>query len=256
MSINKLYTQEIKKQTTYSAVWFPNTTVQPGDVGRLIDYRYQHIGHLKDFDIDCNITKNSNEMSFSYSSADSVSIKVKLSGHEALPGSSLSISDAGVMIRFSKEKGIVFHLSKCKSTMIDNMKQVEDKIISLSKLHKWDDNMVVVTEAVKARSATILISNSHNAAIDLLATGVINLAKLNLADLNAKFDVASKSNLATEFVCDKKLTPLFRTCGVKISINQKRSPDYNYKYMGAPFSGDFELDVGFGSVDYSDFDDE
>jgi hypothetical protein len=254
MSINKLYTQEIKKETAYSAIWFPNITVQPGDVGKLIDYTYNHVCNLNNFDVDFDIIENSNQMDFSYSSADSVTIEGKLSGHAALPGSSLSLSDVGVMVRFSKDKAIVFRLAKCKSTMIDNMKPIEDKIMSLYKTGKWEKNMVVVTEAVKAHSATIIISNSHDAAIDLLAKGTFNLAKIDLADIGAEFEVVKRSNIATEIIASQGLTPLFKTCGIKLSIFRKVSPGYQDEYVGSPYSGNYDFELGVRSVDYSDFD--
>jgi hypothetical protein len=252
MSINKQYTQEIKKETTYSATWLPNLIVHPGDIGTLTNYNYHHVTNLSNFGINFNVVQDSTEMEFNYTSSDSVTIDTKLSGHVAPSGSNLSLLDQGVLIRFSKDKAIIFRLAKCKSTMIDNMKPIEDTMISLQKSREWKDDWVLVTEVLRAQSGTIIISNSKDAGIDLLAKGRVNLATFDLADVGAHFKVVKRTNIATEIVAAKGLTPLFRTCRVKLSILQNASMAYDN--WVSPFGNlDFKLCVEF--ADYSDFDD-
>jgi hypothetical protein len=242
MNVNEQYTKELKKQFDYSATWFPSTILQPGDVGTLKDFKFRHVSSLHNLGINCKITRKSSTMEFDYCSGNSVCITSKASGQAKIPGSSLSLSDTGVNIKFSRDKAIVFRLAKCTSTFIDDLIPILEKLKSMVKTGAWTNDMALVTEVLKAKAATIIISNSSNAQIDLVAKGNANLSSINLADLDSGFHVLKKSNIATDFVCSRGLTPLFRTCGMKKSV-----------------TGSIHLTLGkqpsliFGPVDYSDF---
>jgi hypothetical protein len=246
MGVSEQYTKKLKKEFDYSATWLPTTIVKPGDIGKLHNYMFEHVATLNDFDIDFEIIDDSSNMEIDYCSSDSVSINFKLSGQAPIPGSSLTTADAGVNIKFSKGKAIVFRLSKCTSTRLANVNAVGEQIISLYNDKKWKKDMVVVNEAVKANSATIIISNSSNAQLDLLAKGEVGSGDIDLADINAEFQIMKKSKIATNIIASEGLTPLFRTAGIK-------DPIIGGIYFTLGKGKRQKGNAKFGLVDYADF---
>lgn len=214
-AISSQYTKEIRQETDYSATWLPNTTVKPGDVGRLRNYEFVYETTLKKLGIGPSQTEPcATQMNWDYQSENCVSINVKASGEATIAGSSLSISDAGLTIKFSRNKATLFCLKKCTGTRLRDLDPIKNEVLSRYQNKKWDKDRVVVIEAVKAGSATIIISKSSNAQIDLAAKGKANLSALDLADVNAQFQMKKSSNLATQIIASKGLTPLFRAVGV------------------------------------------
>jgi hypothetical protein len=74
---------------------------------------------------------------------------------------------------------------------------------------------VVITELITADSATILISATEKAHIDLSAKGQVAPTGLSLADASAGLQVTRSSGVATQILAAQKLTPLFRASGVR-----------------------------------------
>lgn len=246
MSISEKYTEEVQKRFDYSATWFPTMQVALGDIGRLKDYQYTHYSTLSDLGIEYEVQSGGAQAEFDYSSANSVSITTKVAGEVPPIGVSIAKTDAGISIKFSRNKAFVLRLSNCSSTRIRNLDSIGKKILALYKSKEWNKDNVVVTEAVKAKTATIIIANSSKAQIDLVARGEIKPGKLDLADVEAKFQVLKESNIGTKLIASKGLAPLFRTHGIR-----------------DPFIGDTTFDrltgpqeepkVKFGIVDYKDF---
>lgn len=245
MSISKQYTKEIFGETNYSATWLPNVIVSPGDVGRITDYQYQPLTTLKDLNIQFDVVPSSVQADFDYSSTDSVSVHIKAAGQAPLTGSSITEADAGISINFTRDNAVVFRISRCKSTRIKDPKSLGDEIVSRYHAGDWKEDMVVVMEVVSAASATIVISKGNNAGIDIAARAKIGSHKLDLADLEANFQVLKESNIATKIIASKALTPLFKTSGII-----KR---FMRNTIFRTFDKVTEGGNGFGNVDYEDF---
>ena len=107
--------------------------------------------------------------------------------------------------------------------------------------------MVVVTEVVKAKSSTIIISNSKDAQINLIAKAEITPKELNLANSDAKFQVLKKAKIATQIIASKGLTPLFRASGIVKHIIGRTGMYYR---KVPPTAGSRKR---FARLDYSDF---
>lgn len=244
-SVSKKYTKEVKEQFDYSATWLPTMQVAPGDIGRLRNYQYTHYSTLNDLGIKFAVQEGSAQAEFDYCSSRSVSITTKAAGQVPPTGFGIAKADAGVSIKFSRNKAIVLRLSNCTSTQIRSLDSVAKEILTLYESDKWDKDNVVVTEAVKAESATIIISNSSNAQIDLVARGKISPSKTDLADVKAKFQVLKETNIATKLIASKNLTPLFRTSGIRDPI--LGDPRFDRR------RGARKERATFGIVDYTDF---
>jgi hypothetical protein len=66
----------------------------------------------------------------------------------------------------------------------------------------------VISDLMIADSGTVLISQGSNAVISLKAKA--NVPKLNLANIDANFDVVYQEGMNTNIICQNGLTPLFK----------------------------------------------
>ncbi len=243
MSISKQYTQELQDKTNYSATWLPTIQVSVGDIGRIEQYQYQPLTSLEKLGVPFQVTAGQVQADFEYSSSGAVSLGFKAAGQAPLPGSALTLAEAGVHIHFSRENAVVFRAAGCASTVIANRGELEEEIIRRYKAGEWKKEWVVLMEVVSAASATILIASGSGASLDLRAAGQLSAAHFNLADVQAGIQVAQEANIATKIIAASRLTPLFKAAGIRQRIFR---PDVIVRGS--------QSDLAFASVDYDDFD--
>src|SRR5258707_15241160 len=83
----------------------------------------------------------------------------------------------------------------------------------------WEPGWAVIDTLVHANSATIVVSNSDSAALDLTAKVPVTLA--NLANLDTGLSAKSQSGEMIQFIAAKGLTPMFGLSRVKQSFLSK-----------------------------------
>ena len=82
------------------------------------------------------------------------------------------------------------------------------------KAQAFPANYVVVPSVISATSATVLISRSRKASVSLRAATDIALGgNPDLANIEAGLSVVKSQNLATQYVAQADLTPLFKVMG-------------------------------------------
>ncbi len=216
--IHEIYLKELSKALGYLPAWFPNSKLELGDfLDRNTLERKGNIGSLRDEAICFTVRPASARGSFEYSSARGVSITTKIAG-QVVVGSSLGKVDAGLIVKFSKENVIVFEASGCTSIAIDDINSLGSAIMALYNAGHWSPDWVVVTELVRARCATIIISGDKSAQIDLKANGKLTPAGYSLADPNARFAAKNVRDVVFKFIAENGLTPLYRASGIKRNL--------------------------------------
>lgn len=246
MSTAKRYARELRKETNYSPTWLPIVRVSPGDVGRMANYQYDHVANLADYGISFTVEAGTFPGDFTYSSKNSVTKRVKLSGQAPVIGSVLTTADAGVSLSFSRTDAVILEALGCRSSRIRNLSALGDQILARFEAGTWADDLVVVTEVIVAESATILFSSSADASIDLLAKGKLQAATFNLADAAGELEIHGERNIGWRTVAAAGLTPLFRAAGVKKRL-LRESTFRALKLEPAR--------AAFAEVDYEDFED-
>jgi hypothetical protein len=73
----------------------------------------------------------------------------------------------------------------------------------------------VITELIRAKSATVLISNSSSAKFELSASGTFTGGVASPADVSAQLQVAFSKDMMTSLVSQGDLTPLFKARAIK-----------------------------------------
>ena len=212
------YTTEMKKHFGYYAAWVPSMPLKLGDVGILRGNTFNRISNIEQLHVPVKPTVVAgNPIDLKYASEGSVSITTKLSGTIPPQGSTLTQTDAGIVVEFHKDKSVCFQANQCVTTIIDDTVDLGNKVLSLYKEGKWDKNWVVITELMAAGSASILIANKAGAKIELKANANITAPKLDIADAHFEFSAGFTHDIATEMIARQGLTPLLKVMGIKTS---------------------------------------
>jgi hypothetical protein len=212
------YTDEMKRKFGYMATWLPGIPLVLGDIGVVRDNAFTRIASLDDFNINFEIREDETPEDLEYSSKGSVSVTTKLSGAITPPGSSLGNLDAGFVVDFTGANSILFKANKTRTNLIKNTIKLGEEVLSLYREGRWNKKWVVITELVEAESATILISNTKNAKIELKANANIQLTKLDIADASLDLGYTSYKGLDTKVIAQSGLTPLFKVKGIHTNI--------------------------------------
>ncbi|WP_459212392.1 hypothetical protein [Aquimarina rhabdastrellae] len=262
MKTSKKYTRELFRQFKYFAAWLPGTPLSLGDIGIMKGKQFIRIGNLKDekYQLDFEIKKDTTPSDIKYSSEGSVSVTSKISGTVPPTNSTLTELDAGFNVAFSKKNAIHFKAKNTYNHTIKDQIKLGGQILNLYKLGKWDKDYVIITELVEAESSTILISCEKNSNIDLTANADIGSRSLDIADAELGLGVKFSRGIATELICEKGLTPLFRVSKIKSRLFS--TPDFEvmkvrgYDMMESQYAvldNDFNY---FGEVDEFDFEED
>ena len=259
MKTSRKYTNELYKQFKYLATWLPGTPMELGDIGVLNGKEYTKLANLADLGIKFDIENDDSKADIEHSSKGSVSLTTKASGTASPEGSSLGEIDAGITVNFSKENAILFKANGTTNPAIQNQIILGDAILKLYKEGKWDKDWVVITELVKATSATILISSSKSGKIELKAKGSAKAGSLDIADVDAGLELSYSKDLATKIIAEKGLTPPFKASKVKTRIFKspifKTTETYSVELMSENGKSINHNSNYFGELEFDDDED-
>lgn len=212
------YTDEMKKKFGFLATWLPGTPLILGDIGILNDNVFTHVAFLEDFNIQFVTRVDTTGDDIEYSSTGAVSVATKMSGTVAPQGSTFGDIDAGFIVEFANENSVFFKANEIKTNLIENTAKLGDEILKLYHEGKWNKHWVVITELVAAKTATILISNTTNAKIELKASANVEAKKLDIADAKFDFGTTFSKGMNTKIIAQSGLTPLFKVMALKSRI--------------------------------------
>lgn len=208
MSIYQNYTRELKNETSYTATWLPSNEMNLGDVGIMKDYQFYRRTNLHDLGISFEINESNSVADISHNSSGKVSIKFNTDA------SLVSKNEVGIEINFSDSNGIVFNATGCKVQEIKNQEKLGAQILEARKEKKWNEEFVVITEAVFADNLSVFISSGSGAKVNLKAK-IKDGSQLNFANANSSLSLEDENNIATKIIASGKITPLFRSIGIK-----------------------------------------
>jgi hypothetical protein len=229
----KQYTGEIHDDLKYWAAWLPGTLIKLGDCGSVDDHVFNRRSSLESFGISFQPEERGTPGDLKHESSSGVTIDFQATGeNKAIPG--LPAGAAGAGVTFSKESGVVFAAGQCVETQIGNLDQLASDLKERYNAGVFPGHYVVVTAVVSARSATVLISRSGNGAITLHANADVPLGDvIDLANVEAKFSISRTTNMATQYVAESNLTPLFRVMGFERKW-WNGEPKNGLEELGAP----------------------
>ncbi|CAB3761420.1 hypothetical protein LMG29542_04076 [Paraburkholderia humisilvae] len=214
--LHKAYCKELHRALGYFGTWLPSMQLRLGDILTVEGETARPVGHVSEHRLTFTPRRSTPEGVIEYSSASGVTISTKIAG-QTLPGSMLTEAEAGVVVKFARANAIVFEAAGCDVTRIADLTQLGNQIKKLYLAGEWQRDWIVVTELVKADSATIIVSAGASAQADLKANGSVQIGATRLTDLGLKLEAKYTSGLAFKTVASASLTPLYRANGLKRS---------------------------------------
>lgn len=210
------YLDHIFKQTRYRATWQPGKPLELGQVGKIgSDGIFVVYATLQDEGITMTTNTSGTGGDLDYTSNDSVTITAKAAGTAPALGSALTEAEAGVSIEFKNSQAIVFQSAGNKTEYIQNLGQVTDAILAKYNDGTWPKDYLVITELIKADSATIIISQSSNGSMELKAKAAVGTEAIKLTDASLGLSVSREKGNNLKYICQAGLTPLYRVHGIR-----------------------------------------
>jgi len=221
MEPKKQYIAEMHNKMGYFATWLPTVDLKLGDIGIMKGgiirrgNEFERKSTLKKQGINFEIRPDKTPGNLEYLSAENATIAFKVEGSLPPEGCTLTKADAGAIIEFGDKAGVVFKANKVLNPSIEDPNALGKEILKRYNKGEWEEDWVVITEVAQSNSATIIISSGKGGKIELKATGKINAANIDIADVNANFQIAYSKNIHTKITAQEGLTPLFKAQGIK-----------------------------------------
>ncbi len=206
------YAREIHEKLEFWATWLPGTRVKLGDCGTVDNFVFNRRSSLSSFGVEFSEDDRGGLGDLLHQSVNVVAVEFHVAGEsqevQGLAG------NAGATVKFHRGDAVLFAAKKCAQTEIADLNALERDLKAALKDRDFPAHYVVVTAVVRASSATVLISQGKGAGITLRAGADIGLSGIaDLASAEAKLSVVRNHNLATQYVAETDVTPLFKVMG-------------------------------------------
>lgn len=215
-SPQKTYLNQMHKKFGYRANWEPHRKIAVGMIGKLRRGEFINYGTLEEEGIPVKINSQGGDGKLDFTSEGGVTIETKLAGKAVPPSSAkLGEADAGVVISFGSTNSTVFKALNSTNHTLANLKEVETEFIRLVNQGKLDKEYAIITEIVEAGSATIIVSNSANAKIEIKANAEAQVQEIDIADASLELSAVAERNIETKVIARSSTQVLFKVMKVK-----------------------------------------
>jgi hypothetical protein len=203
------YADEVSENLDYLPTWPPDYDVKLGDVGVLEGSVFRRTDTLEALGIHgLAIRKGQGTQVLEFSSRNGVEVNWLIgaeSGIKQLAGE--------VEISFSRDGAVFLRIGEHTLDQFESTDTLGNEILQRYESGVWKRNRVIVTEVVKAASATVLVSGSGRAGarfkLDASLPGTEALARGKLSQ------VVSLTGSFTTKIIGEGVSPLLRTCGLR-----------------------------------------
>ena len=217
------YMRGINRTFRYIPTWTPGRNRRLGDVGYFDRGVFERVTTLDDLGIGFDIREDTTPLDYVTQSSSGVKIDYSIAGESAEGFQAITKAEAGARIEFSRKNAFVFSAPKCHEHEIENKAEVKREVVRRLEEGdlEWEDNYTVITDLVEAPSATIIISDTSESAIELRAKGDVGLQWFSLAGLSANAEEAYFSGSMTRAIAKGGLTPLFQPLRLNKSLLER-----------------------------------
>lgn len=230
--IYDLYSRGIKKKLeNYWAAWLPTTQYELGDIGRFNGALFEKVGSLAEVGIPFKVAQDRSPSPIDLVSESGVSVNFKAAGETNTAFASVPQGSAGVKIEFGSQGAFLVECPETYEQAMAEPMALEKAVISADRAGTWKHEWAVITRIVTAPTATILISNSSSAGLELsakadLAAGVADLGRADLG-----LSIKSQRGDVMTSIGANDVTPFFQVSRLKGGVVRDTVLE--------PYSGDF-----------------
>jgi hypothetical protein len=146
---------------------------------------------------------------FVFDAGGAVDVRFKASGSTDPLFSALAEAEAGALLRFGRETGVLVAYRGLTETGTPNARELAVALISRYWRGSWDPELLAVTQVVRADAAAVLVATGAEAAVELRLSTSVGAGPLQLVDLAGGAEVARSRHLGFQWI-GARVTPLFR----------------------------------------------
>jgi hypothetical protein len=221
--IAELYCRGVRQQSKfYFSHWLPNATIELGTVGTLIDGCYfDPKTTLADlgFDFDpanpAHIVDDDSPTPLKLTSGRSAELSTKLAGELNPELPNVPQASAGIAISFSSEGAFVIEAPETFEPRIRNVVALERWIMDEWRARRWQRDWAVIVSLVIAPSASIIVSESNAAKLELAVKADGTVGSVRLGDGSVEFQSVRQSGTIADMSNARRVTPLFKLVGLR-----------------------------------------
>ncbi len=222
-TIAELYCKGVRQQTKwYFSHWLPNSVIELGTVGTLVDkYYFDPTTTLADLGFDFHadnpedVVPDTAATPLKLSSGESASLSFKLAGEVNPSMPNIPQGKAGIAMEFSSEGAFVLEAAETFEPRIRDVAALEDWIMSEYKAGRWHRDWAVIVSLVKAPAASIVISQSGSAKLELSVDGQGKAGSVQLGDVGLQFQPVKQSGSVLDMSNSRDVTPIFKLAGLR-----------------------------------------
>ncbi|MCD7972841.1 MAG: hypothetical protein LUG18_09280 [Candidatus Azobacteroides sp.] len=206
------YTKEMYRKFGYFATWMPGIPIELGDVGTIENNIFTKFTDLQSeaLKIEFKSKTKENKDFIEYKSEGQVNLSVKFAGTLPRPGSKLTEADAGIMFDFKKANSVYFRAKDVSFLQIDDLLDLQQKLLQPDIRKIWKKNWVIVTQVVCAEALAVMLSNKKDATVELKANANISAIKPDILDAGFEFTTRNDSGMETSYLSENRTSPLFK----------------------------------------------
>ncbi|SPM41937.1 hypothetical protein MNAB215_4154 [Mycobacterium numidiamassiliense] len=214
-----LYSKGIKRELkNYWAAWLPSTRWSVGDVGTLNGYVFEKVGTLTELGMKYYAESDDNASPLDISSGSNVALSFKSSGETNAAFSYVAEADAGLKIDFGSKGAFVIQAPETFESALADRPNLQFQIRRAYAERRWEKDWLVVTRLIKAPSATVLISKSVDASLELSAKANLSGVVAALGSAKAGLAVKYQKGDTISIIGGQNITPLFQLSRLKTAI--------------------------------------
>jgi hypothetical protein len=224
--IRRQYMQAMRRLwgSGYWITWQPNTRLQLGDVGALINNQLIIVDNLAARGIKFSTVVANVRDELVYDSNGHASVSMKLAGQIDPVFAALTLAEAGAKVSFGTDASVFVALVGVRETRMASVPDLTAEIVAQYWKGWWQPEYVVITHLVQARAGTILVAAEQGSSVEFRARSGVGVDQLRLADLATSVQVAHSRGLGYQLVCHDTLTPFSHAIGLKRSfLNELRT---------------------------------
>jgi hypothetical protein len=230
----ELYSKGIKRKLkNYWAAWLPGTRFDVGDIGTLNGYLFEKAGTLAELGIKFYAESASDPSMLDISSESGVSVLLKAAGETNKAFSHIGKGEAGAKIDFGSTGAFIVQAPEVFDSELGDRLNVQAQVVNAFVNKSWEKDWVVITRLVKATSATVLISNSSQASLQLTTKANLSSAGGALGSAAAGITIKYQQGDTIKMIAGKNVTPVFQLSRLKtgffgkpkLSIKSLRASD-------------------------------
>jgi len=217
--IVEVYSKGIKRKLANDwAAWLPGTRFAIGDVGTLNGYLFEKVGTLDELNVKYYAETDNDPSPLDISSESGIAVSFKAAGETNSLFEHVGAAEAGLKIQFGSPGAFIIQAPETFESDMGDRLNLRRQIIDAFTERIWEKDWLVITRLVTATSATVLISKSSNASLELGAKANLLGTVATLGAANAGISVKYQQGDTISMIGGRNVTPLFQLSRLKSSF--------------------------------------